>query len=110
MAKSYLPRRATRKGARVAGPFLKWAGGKGQLEKQILERLPETIDHYFEPFVGGGAIFFALAAQKRFRRAILCDRNPDLVLAYEAVRDEVEEVIRHLRPHRYAEAYYYEVR
>ncbi len=42
----------------VPAPFLKWAGGKRQLLAQIEERLPERIDTYFEPFVGGAAVFF----------------------------------------------------
>jgi DNA adenine methylase len=96
--------------AASAGPFLKWAGGKGQLQDLILRRLPLRIACYFEPFVGGGAIFFALAAQKRFRRAVLADRNAPLIDCYRAVRDEVESVIRELRKHRYEKEYFYEVR
>jgi len=46
-----------------ARPFLKWAGGKGLLLESILQRLPHKIDTYREPFVGGGAVFFSLAAE-----------------------------------------------
>jgi DNA adenine methylase len=55
----------------VPAPFLKWAGGKRQLLPRILDLAPARIDTYYEPFVGGGAVFFALAATKRFARAVL---------------------------------------
>jgi len=94
----------------AARPVLKWAGGKRQLQHQILDRLRPDIDTYYEPFVGGGAIFFALAAQNRFKRAVLGDRNADLVAVYHALTEDVESVIRLLRKHRYDEAEYYRVR
>jgi DNA adenine methylase len=104
------PLQSGSKAAAPPAPFLKWAGGKGQLRELILARLPARIDDYFEPFVGGGAIFFALAAQKRFRRAMLADRNASLIDTYRAVRDDVESVIRDLQKHRYEEEYFYAVR
>ena len=45
-------------------PFVKWAGGKRQLLSQIQERMPENYNHYFEPFVGGGAVFFGTQPSK----------------------------------------------
>jgi DNA adenine methylase len=78
-------------------PFLKWAGGKRQLLPRILDLVPGRIETYYEPFLGGGAVFFALAARGVFRRAILADANPELIACYEAVRDDVEAVIRVLR-------------
>ena len=94
-------------------PFLKWAGGKGQLLSEILPRLPMQIDTYSEPFVGGGAVFFALATEGRFKEAFLADRNPALVEAYRVVKSRVEELIDVLRAHAdraASEEYYYEVR
>lgn len=97
-------------GVPVARPVLKWAGGKRQLQEQILDLLPGKIDTYYEPFVGGGAIFFALAAAGRFKRAVLSDRNADLVAVYHALVADVDGVIRHLKKYRYDEAEYYRVR
>lgn len=94
----------------VARPLLKWAGGKRQLLDAIRRRLPEEIDTYYEPFVGGGALFFSLAMEKRFRRAVLSDQNSELIETYSAVRDDVQSVIRELRKFRHSEEDYYKVR
>src|SRR6266571_3093499 len=67
-------------------PFLKWAGGKNHLCEEILARLPARVANYFEPFVGGGAVFFALAAEERFERAFLGDRNRALVEVWIAIQ------------------------
>ena len=80
----------------MPGPFIKWAGGKSQLLDAILPRLPGRIRTYREPFVGGGAVFFALARQRRFERAVLSDQNADLIGVYRVVRDDVEALIEHL--------------
>jgi DNA adenine methylase len=91
-------------------PVLKWAGGKRHLLRQILDALPPRIDTYYEPFVGGGAVFFALAAENRFQRAVIADRNEDLVEVYRALRSDVAAVIRALKRYRYDEDTYYRVR
>jgi len=97
-------------------PFVKWVGGKRFLEERILKIFPKKIDIYYEPFVGGGAIFFALAKRKRFNTAVLSDMNEELIIAYKAVRDEVDAVIHHLtilKDEYFAkgkEEYYYKVR
>ncbi len=94
-----------------AAPFLKWAGGKSQLLLPILARIPAQVPGtYVEPFIGGGAVFFELARLGRIKHARLSDRNPELVNAYVAVRDRVEDVIEALRDHQNDEAYYYRVR
>lgn len=92
--------------AKGARPFLKWAGGKGKLVADILKRLPPTYRHYHEPFVGGGALFFAL----RPARAFLSDVNEELVTTYQVVRDNLDDLIEHLSHHRYERDYFYEVR
>jgi hypothetical protein len=89
-------------------PFVKWVGGKTQLLSEIFHRLPneEDIGTYHEPFLGGGAVFFALQPSKAF----LTDVNPELINAFCVVRDSVEKLIHHLRRHPYDEEYYYQVR
>ncbi|MDA0352183.1 MAG: DNA adenine methylase [Chloroflexi bacterium] len=81
-----------------ARPFLKWAGGKTQLLPALLERAPRSIDTYYEPFMGGGALFFALAADPDLapRRAVLNDMNHELVTAYTVVRDHLDELVARL--------------
>ena len=76
-------------------PFLKWAGGKSQLIQQYSRHFPPQYQTYYEPFLGGGAIFFYLLPQ----RAVLTDINPALVNVYECVRDRVEELIELLQEH-----------
>ena len=89
-----------------ARPFLKWAGGKSQLLPDILARFPPLFRRYHEPFLGGGAVFFALGPA----RAVLSDVNRDLVDTYRAIRDEPEAVIAALQRHRATEQEYYRVR
>lgn len=76
-----------------AKPVIKWVGGKTQLLKPIFDALPETIETYYEPFIGGAAVFLALASEGRFRRARLNDWNPELVNLYSVVRDEPEQLM-----------------
>ncbi|GIL15086.1 MAG: site-specific DNA-methyltransferase (adenine-specific) [Chloroflexota bacterium] len=73
-------------------PFLKWAGGKSQLLPQFENFFPSKFKRYFEPFLGGAAVFFRLAPNN----AILSDLNPDLIDTYLVVRDHVEELIQAL--------------
>jgi DNA adenine methylase len=87
-------------------PFLKWAGGKGQLLEKFQPLLPTSFERYFEPFVGGAALFFSLQP----RRATLADVNDELIDCYRAVRDRVEDVIAALRNHTYEQEHYYKVR
>jgi DNA adenine methylase len=98
--------------ARSYDPVLKWAGGKRQLLPHILERLPKKIDTYYEPFVGGGAVFFALAHERRFNKAVLTDQNADLIAVYRALKTNLTKLIELLKKHdaNHCEDYYYEVR
>lgn len=93
-----------------ARPFLKWAGGKTRLLPEILPRLPESCDTYCEPFLGGGAVFFALAEEEYFKHAVLSDSNQELVDTWKTVQRNVDGVIRALERHRYEKEYYYKVR
>ena len=103
---------AERRTPRSAGPrpFLKWAGGKGQLLPELLARLPDRFRAYHEPFVGSGALFVALREAGKLRATHLSDANEHLIQAYEAVRDDVEAVIERLETLRYEEEEYYATR
>jgi DNA adenine methylase len=89
-------------------PFLKWAGGKNQLIQQYLPYFPTSFEAYYEPFVGGGAVFFYLQPT----RSLLVDINIELVNVYRCVRDQVEALITLLEDHQnqHSPEYYYEVR
>lgn len=93
-------------------PFLKWAGGKKQLLGQFDRFFPKKIDGYVEPFVGSGAVFFHISMQYHPKSIILGDGNPELINAYEAVRDDVEKLNRKLGHHRrlHSQEYYQKVR
>ena len=86
----------------IAKPFLKWAGGKKQLITGIEARLPDElrsgqIKTYVEPFVGGGAIFFYIAQKYScIEHFYLYDINQDLVNCYNAIKDDVESLIKEL--------------
>jgi DNA adenine methylase len=70
-------------------PPVKWVGGKTGLLDQLLPLVPKKFDRYYEPFVGGGAMFFALQPE----RAMLSDSNGELMNVYFSIRDHVERVI-----------------
>lgn len=97
-----------------ARPFLKWAGGKGQLIPELTRRLPKRFRRYHEPFVGGGAFFFHLANNSRLHHgAVLSDSNSELILCYQVIRDNVEALIEALQihaPHFRDAEYFREVR
>lgn len=90
----------------AAKPILKWPGGKRSLAKHILSLIPKKFNCYFEPFVGGGAVFFQLQP----RRAVLADADPDLINCYTQVRDNPGKVMRYLTTLKNSELDYYRVR
>lgn len=84
-----------------ARPFLKWAGGKGQLIDQISEYLPTTlttgkVKKYFEPFLGGGAVFFWIAEHFDFETAYLYEINPNVHNGYLVIKKDVKKLIKEL--------------
>jgi DNA adenine methylase len=89
-----------------ASPFLKWVGGKTSLLPELLKHVPARLRRYHEPFVGGGALFFAVQP----RRALLNDNNPELVHCYSQVRDNVYGVLDALARHVYERTHFEEVR
>ena len=90
----------------TARPFIKWVGGKRQLLTELRRHVPERFGRYFEPFVGGGALFFDLAPSA----AMLADANERLIRTYHGVRDHVDAVIGLLRSYPHDEAFYYLMR
>lgn len=89
-------------------PYLKWAGGKRQLLPEIRKHLPPRDGVYYEPFLGAGAVFLDLQP----RKAVINDFNPQLILTYRVIRDNVEALIGLLEKHKKnnTKAYYYEIR
>ena len=87
-------------------PFLKWAGGKRQLLPELLCRIPKRIHTYYEPFVGGGALFFALQPKK----AVINDFNHDLIHTYEVIRDDVDSLVQLLTSYKNDVNFYYKIR
>lgn len=79
-----------------AHPFVKWVGGKRMLVPEIIKRLPtHDFGTYWEPFVGGGAVFFAL--DSRIKKAVLSDTNLDLAITYQVIRNNLEGLLIALR-------------
>lgn len=76
-------------------PFTKWTGGKRQLLPVIRESMPKTYNRYFEPFVGGGALFFDLAPKD----AVINDFNAELINCYQQIKDNPQELIEILKVH-----------
>ena len=98
-----------------AQPFLKWAGGKASLLRQLEEFLPREVDRYIEPFLGGGAVFFHLKHRFPDMRALLRDSNKELINCFRVVRDRPEELMHLLDEHvrgfqADGDDYYYAVR
>jgi len=87
-------------------PFIKWAGGKTKLLGQIMPLIPKKYNAYYEPFLGGGAVFFNLAPKKAF----LSDTNEELINLYEVIRDRANHLIQELRQYDSSEACYYKCR
>ncbi len=95
-------------------PFIKWVGGKRGLLSQILPLLPKEFNNYFEPFVGGGALFFELQKQGRLngKKVYLFDINSELINAYQVIKRSPELLIENLAKFKeqHSKEFYYEVR
>ncbi len=94
-------------------PFVKWVGGKRQLLKQFRDLglyPPENFDPitntFFEPFVGGGAVFFDLLPET----AYLSDLNNELVVTYNVIKNDVENLIKSLKKHKLDKEYFLKIR
>ncbi len=80
----------------AAKPFVKWVGGKRSILPELVKRMPESYGRYHECFLGGGALFFEIQPNKAF----LSDVNPHLIASCQAVRDDLEKLIRLLAKHK----------
>ena len=81
-----------------AFPFVKWAGGKTQLLDRLDKLIPLAFNRYFEPFLGGGALFYHLTSVRNLRFvAYLSDKNQELINAYKVVKSNVDQLIDILR-------------
>ena len=74
-------------------PFVKWAGGKRQLLGEIIERIPHTFENYIEPFLGGGAVLFALQP----KRALINDINASLIHTYKIIASDPQQFINKIK-------------
>lgn len=91
---------------KLVTPIVKWVGGKRQLLDELNPLMPKRFTTYCEPFVGGGALFFS----NQPKRAIINDLNGDLILTYEVVRDNVDELIDCLKFYENTADYFYKIR
>lgn len=91
---------------KLVAPFLKWVGGKRQLLSNINQHIPNKISTYYEPFVGGGALFF----HNQPKKAVINDLNSELINVYKVIRDYPNELIEDLKTHKNEADYFYEVR
>lgn len=89
-------------------PFLKWAGGKRQLLPVLKKHIPKSYKTYFEPFVGAGALFFALQRPK----AVINDTNQELINCYKVIKNNPEELLEKTKEHELnnSKIYYYDLR
>lgn len=87
-------------------PIVKWVGGKRQLMFELLKNMPNKYNRYFEPFIGGGALFFELQPDN----AYISDMNEELINLYQVVGDNVDELITDLQKHDISKEYFMKIR
>ena len=91
---------------KIPRPILKWAGGKSQMLEQLLPKLPKKYGKYIEPFIGGGALFFA----SQPKEAVIADSNFELVNLYNIIKNNPYELINQLSTMVNDSDYFYELR
>lgn len=87
-------------------PIVKWVGGKRQLLFELLNNMPKSYGRYFEPFIGGGALFFELQTEN----AYISDTNEELINLYNVIADDVDHLIEDLRSHEIHKEYFLRIR
>lgn len=92
--------------------FLKWAGGKRRILPLIERFFPQEFNKYYEPFLGGGSVFFYVKQKYNPSQCIISDTNLDLINTYIAVRDEPRKLIKRLSQFKkkHSKEFYYSVR
>ncbi|WP_373069440.1 DNA adenine methylase [Sulfurimonas sp.] len=90
----------------MSKPVIKWVGGKRQLINELKSFLPKKYNRYFEPFIGGGALFFSLKQHNSF----ISDYNHELTNLYSTIKNDTDKLIKDLKKHKNTEEYYYEMR
>ena len=95
-------------------PFVKWVGGKRGLFKQMLPLFPKKFNNYFEPFVGGGAVFFELCSRGLLenKKIVLSDINTELINTYQVIKNSPKELIKNLQKYKdkHSKEFYYQIR
>lgn len=91
-----------------SSPFLRWAGGKRALLNKLIYLLPIKANHYYEPFIGGGALYFAISPNSN--KATISDTNAELINCYAQVSTHPEDLINALSKCKFNEEYYYRTR
>ncbi len=97
---------AFKKNYKQTYPIIKWAGGKRQLLCELLNNMPSVYNKYFEPFIGGGALFFEIHPQNGY----ILDINEELINLYLIVKNYVEELIEDLKHHINSKEYFLYIR
>ena len=87
-------------------PIVKWVGGKRQLMFELLKNMPKSYNRYFEPFIGGGALFFELQPEN----AYISDMNEELINLYSVVKNKVYDLIQDLCKHEVSKEYFLQIR
>jgi len=95
--------------------FVKWAGGKTQLIKQLSPLFPKKFNNYFEPFVGSGAVAFYIIQKFKPKKVLLSDINEELINTYNIIKTDVKRLVIELKQHKEyhmadSKDYYYEIR
>lgn len=95
-------------------PFVKWAGGKRGLIEELLKRVPQHFNNYFEPFVGGGALFFELKKRGLLegKKVYLFDKNSELINTYQVIQEMPQKLVTLLKDFqkKHSKEFYYETR
>ncbi len=95
-------------------PFIKWVGGKRGLLEQILPLFPKKFNNYYEPFIGGGAVFFELFSKGLLenKKIVLSDINNELINAYNIIKTNPYELITNLENYKkqHSKEFYYKIR